>query len=230
MLALHFDLLPVELRAPAAQFLVQDIRSRGNHLSTGFVGTPYLPHVLTRWGHLDVAYDLLHQKKWPSWLYAVTQGATTIWERWNGWTHDQGFADAGMNSYNHYAYGAIGDWLYSSVAGLDLDPARPGYKHIVIHPQPGGGLTHAKASLQSVHGLIESGWRLEDGGRFVLEVTVPPNTTATVTIPAADPAAVREGERGLGEFDGLVEAPRTERGVVTVGVGSGKYRFTSRLP
>ncbi len=230
VLALHFDLLPEELRPAAAKFLVEDIRARGNHLSTGFVGTPYLPHVLTRAGYLDVAYELLHQKTWPSWLYAVTQGATTIWERWNGWTHDQGFADAGMNSYNHYAYGAIGDWLYSNVAGLDLDPARPGYKHVVIHPRPGGGLTHAKASLQSVHGLIESGWRQEDGGRFVLEVTVPPNTTATVRVPAVSPGDVREGEKALDEIDGLIEAPRTEEGAVTVGVGSGSYRFVSTLP
>src|ERR1700750_2019399 len=101
-----------------------------------------------------MAYTLLNQKTWPSWLYAVTQGATTIWERWDGWTHDRGFQTPEMNSYNHYAYGAIGEWLYGTVAGIDLDPARPGYKHIVVHPRPGGGLTRAKASLRSVHGLI----------------------------------------------------------------------------
>ena len=136
VLALHFDLLPEELRPLAAAELVADIERRDMHLSTGFVGAPYLTRVLSNNGQLDTAYALLFQKTWPSWLYSVTQGATTIWERWDGWTEENGFQDPVMNSFNHYAYGSIGAWLYSVVAGIELDPARPGYKHIILRPNP----------------------------------------------------------------------------------------------
>jgi len=182
VLALHFDLLPAKLRPVALASLVRDIEQRGDKLSVGFVGSSYLPWVLSDNGRLDIAYRLLFQKQWPSWLYAVTQGATTIWERWDGWTHDKGFQDVGMNSFNHYAYGAIGAWLYAVVAGLQIEPAQPGYKHILIQPQPGGGLTQARATLQTMYGVAESRWRLT-GGEFTLDVTVPPNTTATVRLP-----------------------------------------------
>ena len=163
VLALQFDLLPQELRPVAAAELVRNIRERDNHLSTGFVGTPYINWVLSEMGHLDTAYALLKQTTWPSWLYSVTQGATTIWERWDGWTHDKGFQDPGMNSFNHYAYGAIGAWMYAVVGGIDLDPDQPGYKHIIMHPQPGGGLTYAKAELHSMYGIIRSAWTLQNG-------------------------------------------------------------------
>ena len=124
VLALHFDLLPMEQRQAALDRLIHLIQARGMHLATGFVGTPYLNHVLTQGGRSDIAYALLLQQSYPSWLFPVTNGATTIWERWDGWTPDRGFQDAGMNSFNHYAYGAIGDWLYSTVAGINPDPAR----------------------------------------------------------------------------------------------------------
>jgi alpha-L-rhamnosidase len=183
VLALHFDLLDEQHRPAAVAALVADIEARGMHLSTGFVGTPYLNHVLTRFGRADVAYALLTQTTYPSWLYPVTQGATTMWERWDAWTHDKGFSDTGMNSFNHYAFGAIGDWLYQTVAGIGLDESRPSYKHIVIKPISGGGLTWARGRYKSVHGVIESSWRIEDGERFKLDVTIPPNTTATVHLP-----------------------------------------------
>jgi alpha-L-rhamnosidase len=187
VLALHFDLLEERQRPAAVSALVADIESRGMHLSTGFVGTPYLNHVLTRFGRSDIAYALLMQKTFPSWLYPITQGATTMWERWDAWTHEKGFNDTGMNSFNHYAFGAIGEWLYTTVAGIDLDPARPGYQHIVIRPQPGGGLTRARGALETMYGRIESSWRI-DGPRFTLDVTIPPNTTATVQLPNAGAA------------------------------------------
>ncbi|MBK8030716.1 MAG: hypothetical protein IPK17_14690 [Chloroflexi bacterium] len=182
VLALHFNLLPDELRPLAAQELTVDLARRGMHLSTGFVGSPYLNHVLSSNGQLDAAYDLLNQKSWPSWLYAVTQGATTIWERWDGWTEESGFQTPDMNSFNHYAYGAIGAWLYSTVAGIDVDPAAAGYKHVLLRPQPGGGLTHAQATLDTLYGKLISGWTLADGV-FTYTITVPPNTSATVTLP-----------------------------------------------
>jgi alpha-L-rhamnosidase len=116
----------------------------------------------------------------------VKQGATTIWERWDGWTSENGFQNPEMNSFNHYAYGSIGAWLYSTIAGIDIDPSKPGYKHIILHPQPGGGLTYARGTLTTNYGKVISHWRI-DGGRFEYEVVVPPNTTATVYLP------VREG-------------------------------------
>ena len=183
VLALQFDLLPEELRPLAAAELVADIERRDMHLSTGFVGSPYLTHVLSRNGQLDTAYVLLFQKSWPSWLYSVTQGATTVWERWDGWTKENGFQDTVMNSFNHYAYGSIGDWLYRVVAGINLDPARPGYKHIVLHPQPGGGLTHATGKLKTLYGELSSRWALTED-RFEWWVVIPANTTATLHLPS----------------------------------------------
>lgn len=182
VLALHFDLLPDDLRPVAAAELVADIERRDMHLSTGFVGAPYLPHVLSGNGQLDTAYALLYQKSWPSWLYSVTQGATTIWERWDGWTEENGFQDIVMNSFNHYAYGSIGHWLYSVVAGIDLDSAQPGYKHSVLRPQPGGGLTRVTGKLKTPYGELTSAWTLADG-TFNWTVIVPPNTTATAHLP-----------------------------------------------
>src|SRR5215218_7557465 len=158
VLALHFDLLPDELRPVATAELVADIERRHGHLSTGFVGSPDLPHVLSNNGQLDAAYALLYQKTWPSWLYSVTQGATTIWERWDGWTEENGFQDPGMNSFNHYSLGSVGEWLYRYVAGIDL--GEPGYGHIVIRPRPGGGLTYARGEYDSVRGRISSSWRI----------------------------------------------------------------------
>jgi alpha-L-rhamnosidase len=214
VLALYFDLLPESLRSAAIAELVADIERRGMHLSTGFVGSPYLPFVLSQNGRLDIAYALLNQKTWPSWLYAVTQGATTIWERWDGWTEEAGFQDASMNSFNHYAYGAIGAWLYSTVAGIDLDPAHPGYKHIILHPQADGGLTHARGRLKTFYGDISSGWQINDG-RFEWTVIVPPNTTATVHLPAiGSDTATMNGTPISGSM---------------VDVCAGKYHFTMRL-
>ncbi|MBW3634960.1 MAG: glycoside hydrolase family 78 protein [Armatimonadetes bacterium] len=182
LLALHFDLLPAELRSHAAAELVAEIAHRGGKLSTGFVGSPYLNAVLTRFGHLDTAYALLHQTGWPGWLYAVTQGATTIWERWDGWTQENGFQDVGMNSFNHYAYGAVGDWLYQTVAGIAPDPAFPGYQKFVLAPRPGGKLTSVRAHLDTPHGRIESEWKSENG-EFSFRFVVPPNTRAQVVLP-----------------------------------------------
>ena len=183
VLALHFDLLPDKMRAHAVEELVADIERRGLHLSTGFVGAPYLPHVLSQGGRLDVAYALLNQRTWPSWLYPVTQGATTIWERWDGWTEENGFQSTQMNSFNHYAYGAIGAWLYNTVAGIEIDPLAPGYKHIILRPQPGGALTEARGKLRTLYGEVVSDWKLNQG-RFEWTVVIPPNTRATVHLPA----------------------------------------------
>ena len=223
VLALNFDLVPAGLRPRLADALVSDIRRRGNMLSTGFVGTPYLLHVLAREGRLDTAYALLLQEHWPSWLYPVTQGATTIWERWDGWTREKGFEDKGMNSFNHYAYGAVGDWLYRVVAGIELDPSQPGYKHVLLQPQPGGQLTSARGTHDSPYGRIVSAWRL--GGRvFEWEVAVPPNTTATARFPVPPGARISEGAGLLAAADGVSHVVVGDH-VVTCELSSGDYHF-----
>jgi alpha-L-rhamnosidase len=227
VLALMFDLLPLPLHAEAARRLAEDVGQRGHHLTTGFVGTPYLCHVLGRYGYLDVAYALLEQESYPSWLYPVKQGATTIWERWDGIKPDGAFQDAGMNSLNHYAYGAIGDWLYGVVAGIEVDRDAPGYKRILIRPQPGGGLTYAKAGLDSMYGRIESGWIVANG-RFELTVMIPANTEAVVYLPAQSVEDVKEQGQALSQVADI-QGIRQEEGHVIVEVGSGRYHFSCPL-
>ena len=179
VLALQFDMLPENLRQQAADRLVSNIRRYANHLTTGFLGTPYLCNVLSRFGHADVAYALLLQDTYPSWLYPVKMGATTIWERWDGIKPDGSFETPTMNSYNHYAYGAIGDWMYRVIAGIDTKPEGPGYKQIVIKPTIGGGLENAAADYETNYGKVSSHWKL-DNGNVMLDVEIPANTMATV--------------------------------------------------
>jgi alpha-L-rhamnosidase len=222
LLALHMGLLPEDRRPAAAEHLVRTIEREDWHLSTGFVGVGYLCPVLTDTGHTDVAYRLLLNETYPSWGYTIKNGATTIWERWDGWTQENGFQSPNMNSFNHYSLGSVGEWLYRYVAGIDL--GTPGYSHIIIHPHPGGDLTFARGEYDSVRGRISSSWRVEDG-RFTLEVLVPPNTTATVHVPCAD---VSEGGGPVDEADG-VKFLRAGKGETVLSVGSGLYEFAGRV-
>ena len=221
-LALQFDLLPEPMRAAAGERLADEVRTR-KHLTTGFLGTPYLCHVLSRYGHLDEAYLLLNREEYPSWLYPVTQGATTIWERWDGQKPDGSFQTTEMNSFNHYAYGAIGEWMYRVMAGIDIDEAAPGYKHILIQPQPGGGFTSVKVSHETPYGKVGSAWTLQDG-RFELAVEVPPNTRATVRLPKARLASVTESGKTLTDGNGIT-GHRQDGDAAVIEVGSGQYRF-----
>jgi alpha-L-rhamnosidase len=222
-LALQFDLLPEGMRAEAARRLAAEVRARG-HLTTGFVGTPYLCHVLTRYGYTDLAYRLLNREEYPSWLYPVKQGATTIWERWDGIKPDGTFQNPGMNSFNHYAYGAIGEWMYGVVAGLELDPQDPAYRHVLVQPRPGGRLASAEARLETPYGEAASGWTLA-GGKATVSATVPPNARGTVRLPAATLAGVTEGGLAVASAPGVRSAAQ-EDDTVVVEVGSGSYRFT----
>ncbi len=196
VLALSFGLLPEEKRAAAAKHLVADIEAKNWHLSTGFVGVGYLCPVLSEAGYSDVAYRLLLNETFPSWGYSIQHGATTIWERWDGWTADKGFQDVGMNSFNHYSFGSVGEWLQRYVAGIDTDPARPGYAHLLLHPRPSHRLPSASAAFETGHGRIASHWTLS-GDTFQWSVTVPPNATATATMPDG---AVHEIGSGDYEF------------------------------
>jgi alpha-L-rhamnosidase len=204
-LALTFDMLPENLREQAAGRLANNITRYGNHLTTGFLGTPYLCFALSRFGYADVAYKLLLQESYPSWLYPIKMGATTIWERWDGIKPDGSFETPTMNSYNHYAYGAIGDWMYRVTSGIDTDPDGPGYKKIIIKPTVGGKLTYANAAYETPYGKLTSNWKIE-GDTFYLDVEVPANTTATVFIPDYS----------------LTEGYKTQQ------IGSGSYHFTSK--
>jgi len=223
VLALNFDMLPESLRAQAAARLADNVRSYG-HLTTGFLGTPYLCHVLTRYGYTDLAYDLLLRKQYPSWLYPVTMGATTIWERWDGEKPDSTFQTPGMNSFNHYAYGAIGDWMYRVIAGIDTYTDEPGYKHSIIKPHPGGGLTEASATLETYYGTIAGSWKIS-GKEFIMDIVIPANTTSTVYIPAKNDDDISEGGRKLSQVK-EISIKGVENGYVILNAGSGKYHFT----
>ncbi len=225
LMALRFDLLPDALRAPVADLLEADIIAKDYHLSTGFVGVSYLLPELTKAGKVDTAYRLLMQDTFPSWLFSVKMGATTIWERWDGWTPDKGFQNVGMNSFNHYSLGSCGEWLYDSVAGIDSDPASPGFKKIIIRPVAGGKLTEASGQFRSVHGLITSAWTSVNGS-FTLTATIPTNTTATVYVPAKDAASVRESGKPASGAEG-VSFLRLENGAAVFAVQSGRYQFST---
>jgi alpha-L-rhamnosidase len=215
--ALAFDLLPQALRSAAVGHLVRLIRAAGNHPGTGFLSTMFLCHVLSENGRLDVAYDLLTQDTFPSWLYPVTKGATTIWECWDGIGED----GTPKYSLNHYVFGVVGSWLYQVVAGIEI--GAPGYKQIIFQPHPGGGLTHARSTYHSLYGEIVSSWQMVDG-TFTLAVTVPPNTTAAVRLTGAVGEQVKEGGQGLDVVEGVKQV-RQEGDTTVVEVGSGTYTF-----
>ena len=219
LLALAFDLLPADERPLAADRLVANIAALDWHLSTGFIGISHLNPILTLTGHTDVAYKLLLRDDYPSWLYPVKHGATTIWERWNGWTKDDGFFNPQMNSFNHYSLGSVGEWLFRHVAGIELDPEKPGFQHFVLRPYPAEGLTFARATYRTMHGEIESHWR-RTGENFTWSVRIPANCTARVFIPCTceDPIAT----------DGLKIEHRDDR-FAECAAAAGRYEFSSTV-
>lgn len=223
VLVLNFDILPEHQRAQAAERLVDNIKEYKYHLTTGFVGTPYLCDVLTRFGYNDIAYKLLLQESYPSWLFQVKRGATTVWERWDGIKADGSFQNKSMNSFNHYAYGAIGEWMYRTIGGIKPDKTNSGYKHFFIEPTPGGKLTEANAEFTTLYGKISSRWKLENG-LFKLNVTIPANSTATIVLPKAQVAAIKESGKALSKLL-PPEYIKQEQDNVSFTLGSGNYTF-----
>ena len=221
VLALSMDLLPTAaLRRAAADRLVALLKAKGWHLSTGFLGTPRLLPALTAAGRTDVAHRLLRQRTFPSWGYQIDKGATTMWERWDSIKPDGSFQDVGMNSFNHYAYGSVGSWMYENIAGLA--PGEPGFRESVVRPRPGGGVRRAGGRHLTPYGTLAAQWSLEGADdRFTLDVTVPVNTTATVWIPAGSASDV-----DLAGAPGAV-FERMEDGCAVFSVGSGKRRFAT---
>lgn len=190
-IALVFDLFTApEQYQHAGDRLAELVRDSGYHIRTGFVGTPLICDALCSTGHYVIAYRLLMQQECPSWLYPVTIGATTMWERWDSMLPDGSINSGEMTSFNHYALGAVADWMHRTIGGLR--PTEPGYRHMNIRPRPGGRLTHAKVRHLTPYGMAESAWRIEDG-MFDLNVLTPPNTTAFITLPGGDTPPIEVG-------------------------------------
>jgi alpha-L-rhamnosidase len=227
-LALRFNLLPEDLRAKVAQYLADDVSDHDNHLTTGFLGVSNLLPSLCSENRVDEAYRVFFQDTFPSWLFSVKHGATTIWERWDGWTPEKGFQDPKMNSFNHYSLGSCGEWMFDTVAGIGVDPDQPGFRHVIIRPRPGDVLTEAEGSLDSIQGRISTKWIRADRD-FSLHVTVPINTTATIELPTANAATVQEGGRKASSYP-EIEAVPGSNGNARFLVGSGDYDFTCEIP
>ncbi len=220
-LAFTMDLIPADKKAAAAEKFVDEIKKKNWHLATGFIGTPRLLPALTDAGRNDIAYKLFLTDTFPSWLYQVKLGSTTMWERWDGWTPDKGFQDPAMNSFNHYAFGSVGQWMYGTIGGISTDGA--GFKKIHLHPQPGDGLTFAKTKYESIRGTIASEWKQDSDG-MSYQFTVPINKNATVMLAAKDAKAITEAGKPLADSTG-VNVRDKKAGIVTLELHSGRYTF-----
>ncbi|MFJ4923821.1 family 78 glycoside hydrolase catalytic domain [Streptomyces sp. NPDC088725] len=236
LLALAFGLLPGEHTEAAARRLAELVETAGPALQTGFLGVALAAPVLDAYGRTDLAHALLRRTDAPSWLFPLRHGATTIWERWDGWTPESGFRAPSMNSFNHYALGSIGEWLYRGVAGLDQDPGSTGYRHLRVSPKP-GDLTHASARHESARGTVTVRWERQ-GDTFDLRVRVPPGATAEVCVPTTDPGSVRESCGVPTDSEHITLVTPDPRDVAAAGgpaatgravyrVASGIYRFTA---
>ncbi|GAB3665129.1 alpha-L-rhamnosidase [Echinicola sediminis] len=241
VLALQFDLLPETLRQKAAQALAENIINYDYHLTTGFLGTPYICHVLSRFGYQDLAFTLLMQSSYPSWLYPVTKGATTIWERWDGLKTNGDFQTPRMNSFNHYAYGAIGDWMYRNLAGINSDEAldSTGYKKIIIQPhwdnhilddkvreKAGPALEDVLTTLETYYGTISSHWNKKPEG-VLLSVNIPVNTRATIILPNTGLSNIYCNETPLKDNNDILSHSE-KMGNCLITVGSGQYLFFTK--
>jgi alpha-L-rhamnosidase len=217
VLVLMFNLVPDKYRARTIQTLIDLINENSGHLTTGFLGTPYICHVLSNNGKTKEAYSLLFKEDYPSWLYQVKKGATTVWEHWDGIKPDGSMWSADMNSFNHYAYGSIGSWLYREIAGLNVDPDMPGFKHIIIKPKPGGDLTYAEVEYLSAYGRIFASWSIR-GGDMAVDIAVPPNTKAKIILPQASSETIKTIKGENVKFENCNDCAEAE-------IGSGVYRF-----
>ncbi|MBC7804536.1 MAG: family 78 glycoside hydrolase catalytic domain [Akkermansiaceae bacterium] len=221
-LALDWKLIETGKRPDAARHLTDSIREQGGHLTTGFIGTPLLLTALAGEGKSDVANTLLLRETYPSWLYQVKIGATTMWERWDGWTPEKGFQDAGMNSFNHYWLGCVGEWVYSGVGGIDTDG--PAWSRVTVRPQIVGALKHAQVRYDSLRGPVESKWAKGKNGELILEVIIPANTTATIHVPARTGDTIEENGKPVAASPGVATL-RQEADAAVFTVSSGRYRF-----
>jgi alpha-L-rhamnosidase len=216
-MALFFDLIPADKRAAASAHLVGLVKENGNKMTTGFLGTRPLLPALSASGHHDLAGVLMQQHEYPSWGYEVDNGANTIWERWNSYIKGSGVHEPSMNSFSHYAFGAVCEWMFADLAGIDR--AAPGFDRVKIAPRPTGTITQAAASMETRHGKLACSWKLE-GGKFLAEITVPPNTTADVNLPVT--GAISEDNAPAAGRPGIHEIKGNQ-----LTLGSGTYRFSA---
>ena len=226
-LAIYMKLLPDKMIGVAGERLVELIKNRNWHISTGFLGIKHILPALSETGHSAVACRLLENRTYPSWGYSIANGATTVWERWDSYTKNKGFQNPEMNSFSHYAFGSVCEWMFSSMAGIDTDGA--GFKRIIIRPRiQGCEITSTKATYNSIHGLISSEWQIKNG-KFILDTTIPPNTTATVYLPAEDLGRITEGGQPVGSTDS-VKLLSFDGHDAVFSIDSGNYQFESKIP
>ncbi|MHC1592201.1 MAG: alpha-L-rhamnosidase-related protein, partial [Candidatus Helarchaeales archaeon] len=207
--------------------LEKDAEKYDNRISTGFCSTLPLMMVLSQHGHVEKACELILSKRFPSWLYMIEQGATTMWERWDGYVKGRGFQNWLMNSFCHYAIGSVGEWLYRVVLGINPDENNPGFKHFFIRPKPGGSLEWAKGHYDSIRGRISVEWR-RAGIQFECAVSIPPNCTARIVLPGLDVADVLENDRPISELKEISDI-KQEENEISFEIESGNYRFFSRI-
>ncbi len=222
-LALEFALVPENLRSNAAKFMVDAIAEYDYRVSTGIQTITRMMKQLSKNNHNEVAYQLLESRRFPSWLYSVDQGATTIWERWDGYVKGRGFQRWQMNSFNQYAIGSVGEWMHGTMVGINYDEQKPGYRHFVLTPTPGGTLTWAKGSYKAITGKVAVSWKKENG-QLIVDVDVPANTTATLVLPTIK--GVNEGGRPLAS-NKFVKSLGKKNGQTSLHLVSGKYSFTT---
>jgi len=224
LVALAFEIIPEADRQAYADRLNEKILKNKNRLTTGFIGCPLLLPTLCKYGYTETAFTLLQQEEYPSWKYPILQGATTIWERWNSYTIQNGFGDAGMNSFNHYSYGSVTEWIYSTLIGITCDEDAPGFSHFILKPTSGGGINKADGEYNSMRGLIKSGWEAKDDKITSYKCTVPGNTAATLYLHADSADNITEGGKPLSEAEGLT-LTSFENGIATIELTSGVYEF-----
>lgn len=215
IVSLYFGLVPEQFKETVVEGLKKLLEKEDGHLVTGFVGTPYFCHALSENGCVKEAYELLLKDDFPSWLYQVKMGATTVWEHWDGMKPDGTMWSPDMNSFNHYAYGAVGEWMYRVCAGIEIDDENPGYKRIIFQPHIGGGFSYAEGTFESIYGMIRSHWSV-DGEMITMEFTVPVNTTAVIY-----PDQCQE----MIAADGLTFAEKEGKYQATAGSGSYKIQY-----
>ncbi|WP_241910416.1 family 78 glycoside hydrolase catalytic domain [Pseudotamlana carrageenivorans] len=225
LLAIYFDLLKPETKIKAQKHLLEEIKKADYHLGTGFIGTPILPKVLDDMGEIDLMYKILFKETYPSWFYSINQGATTMWERWNSYSQAEGYNPQSMNSLNHYAYGAIGQWMYERIAGIA--PLAPGYKKIKIAPLPNDRLTSAAASINTPYGLASTSWK-KDKETFILDVVIPPNTTAEITVPNASIESVTVNGHIINEKSNI-KLIDSDQGLINILAEPGTYKIQTKL-
>ena len=225
LMALGFNLLTPELEEKVVPHLLTEIRNADNHLRTGFLGTPLLAPVLEKINRPDLMFTILFKETYPSWFYSINQGATTMWERWDSYSHEEGFHKEGMNSFNHYAYGAIGQWMYERIAGIQA--LEPGYKSIRIAPLLGGPIDSVSAEYDSPYGWIKSEWKLEDDS-FKINTTIPPNTSAEVIVPGDTSKELLMTGGKLSEHPGIRLIKKLEN-AFKLELDPGQYEFTSTI-